>query len=63
VDRLAAHGVALDVLDEHGRRGPAVDGDLEDVARTRQGVAQDAPVDREQLRSALAAVDHAGNLV
>ena len=59
---LAAHGMALDVLDEHGRGRAAVDRDLEDGARTRQGVAQDPPVDREQLGPALAAVDHAGNL-
>ncbi len=59
VHGLAADGVTLDVLDEHRRRRAAVDGDLEDRARTRQGVAQDPAVHREELGSALATVDHA----
>ena len=53
MDRVAAHRMALDVLDEHRRGGAAVDRDLEDRARLRQGVAQDARVDREQLRPAV----------
>ena len=60
---LAAHGMALDVLDEHRaarrRRRSAT---CEDGARTRQGVAQDAAVDGEQLGAAVAAVDDAGHL-
>ena len=62
VDGVAAHGMALDVLDEHGRRGAAVERDLEDRPRTRQGVAQDARVDREELRPAFTPVDDARDL-
>ena len=49
VQRVAAHGVALDVLDEHGRGAAAVDRHLEDRARVRERVAQDPRVHREQL--------------
>jgi hypothetical protein len=57
VDRVTLDRVALDVLDEHRRAAATVDGDLEDGARMRQRVAQDAAVDREQLGAAVAAVD------
>ena len=58
---LAAHRVALEVLDEHRRARAAVDRDLEDRAGVRQRVAQDARVDGEVLRLAVAAVDDAGD--
>ena len=61
VHGLAAHGMALEVLDEHGHARAAVDGHLEDRARVRQRVAQDAGVDGEVLRLAALAVDHAGD--
>ena len=62
MDRLTAHRVALDVLDEHRVGAAAVERDLEDRARMRQRVAQDAAVDREQLRLVAPAVDHARDL-
>ena len=61
MDRLAAHRMALDVLDEHVRVRPVVDRHLDDLARTRQGVAQDPRVDLEVHGIFAAAVDHAGN--
>ncbi len=49
MDGLAAHRVALEVLDEHGHAVAAVDRDVEDGAGVRERVAQDARVDREVL--------------
>ena len=61
VDRLAAHRVVLDVLDDHRGGLAAVDGEVEDRARVRERRAQDARVDREGLRLVAAAVDDAGD--
>ena len=62
VDDLAAHRVALEVLDEHRRGRAAVDADVEDRAGVGERVAQDARVDGEVRRLAVAAVDDAGHL-
>ena len=62
VHDLAAHRMALEVLDEHRDGFAAVDGDVEDRARVRERVAQDARVDGEVRRLAVAAVDDAGHL-
>ena len=61
VDRLAAHRVVLDVLDDHrGRRG-AVDREVEHGAGVRERGAQRERIDRERQRLVAAAVDDAGH--
>ena len=59
---LAAHRMALEVLDEHRSGRAAVDADVEDRAGVGQRVAQDARVDGEVRRLAVAAVDDAGHV-
>ena len=61
VDRLAAHRVVLDVLDDHRGGRAAVDGEVEDRARVRERRPQGARVDREGQRLVAAAVDDAGD--
>ena len=60
MDRLAAHRMALEVLDDDRRALAAVEGDLEDGAGVGERVAQRPPVDGERLRILAATVDHAG---
>ena len=57
--RLAAHGMALDVLDQDVAGGAAVDGDLDHLSGMGQCVAEDPRVDREVLWVLAAAVDDA----
>ena len=62
VHDLAAHRMALEVLDQHRGGLAAVDADVEDRAGVRERVAQDARVDGEVRRLAVAAVDDAGDV-
>ena len=61
VDGLAAHGVALGLLEHDRRRFLAVDAEVEHGARAREREAQLARVGVEADRLAAAAVEHAGH--
>ena len=61
VDRLAAHRVVLDVLDDHRRRGGVVDLEVEHGAGVRERRAERQRVNCERERLLAAAVDDAGH--
>src|SRR6185436_14045315 len=62
VHEVAAHRVALGLLQHGGRGRAAVDGELEHRAAGGERVAQRALVDGEGDGALRAAVEHAGNL-
>ena len=61
VDRLAAHRMVLDVLDDHRGGAAAVDLEIEHGARVGERRAERQRVNREGERLVAAAVDDAGH--